>query len=145
MKKWIAFVLVTLCVFGLTGCSNHEETIWEWAQNLAQEDIVSAIPRSGVDSDRRIELEPLNDAEIFELVTLLNGLTKDNFTENKDLRGITPTFHLEINLASETYYINEAGAPDGALEMKYHEKQWWIDDTALTEFVQNVTSTKPVE
>ena len=145
MKKLTAFVLVVLWVFGLVGCSNNEVKIWEWTQNLEQEDIISAIPRSGVDSDKRIEFEPLNDAETLELVTLLNGLTKDSFTENKDLRGITPTFHLEIKIASETYYINEAGAPDGALEMKYHEKQWWIDNAALTEFVKTVTKTKPVQ
>lgn len=145
MKKLAAAALAVLCVFGLAGCFSNEVTIWEWAQNLEQENIISVIPRSGVDSDAYIEFESLTDEETLELVALLNGLTKDNFTENKDLRGITPTFHLEINTASETYYINESGAPDGALEMKYHDKQWWIDNAALTEFVQSVTNTKPAE
>ena len=145
MKRLTAFVLVVLSVFAFVGCSGNEEKVWQWAQNLTQEDIISAIPRSGVDSDECIEFEPLNDAETLELVTLLNGLTKDSFTENKDLRGITPTFHLEIKIGSETYYINEANAPDGVLEMKYQEKQWWIDDAALTEFVKKVTNTQPVQ
>ena len=145
MKKWIAFVLILGYVLGLAGCSNNEVKIWDWTYSLSQEDIISAIPRSGVDSDERIEFEPLNDEETLELVTLLHKLTKDSFTENKKLTGGTPTFHIEINIASETYYINEYNGPNGTLEIKYNEEQWLIDNAALTEFIKRVTNNKPIE
>ena len=117
--------------------------VWGWAQGLDREEIISAIPWRQDDEYR--ELEPINDEEILELVKLLNKLTKDNFTENKDLTGGTPTFGIEINTASETYHINESISPYGALEVRYNGKMWWIDNAELLDFVQRVTDTKRTE
>ena len=143
MKKLSALVLAVVCVFCLAGCADDETAVWTWAQNVSRDDILSVIPRSDVNGDDYQEFEPLDDAETLELVALLNELTEDSFTHNQNLAGITPSYHIELNLASETYYINEANAPNGALEMQYNEEQWWIDSAALMEFVQRVTNHAP--
>lgn len=145
-KNLIAVLLILVYAFGLFGCSNNEIRVWEWAQSLTQEDIVSAIPwHCGTE---HTESEPLNDEEIRELAALLNGLTKKNFTENKHLVGITATVGINLETDSETYHINYAPSPYGKygmLEMKYGEKQWWIDDTALLAFFERVTDSRPTE
>lgn len=145
-KNLIAVLLILVYAFGLFGCSNNEVRVWEWAQSLAQEDIVSAIPWH-CDTEHT-ESEPLNEEEIRELAALLNGLTKKNFTENKHLVGITATVGINLETDSETYHINYAPSPYGKygmLEMKYGEKQWWIDDTALLAFFERVTDSRPTE
>lgn len=145
-KNLIAVLLILVYAFGLFGCANNEVRVWEWAQSLAQEDIVSAIPWH-CDTEHT-ESEPLNEEEIRELAALLNGLTKKNFTENKHLVGITATVGINLETDSETYHINYAPSPYGKygmLEMKYGEKQWWIDDTALLAFFERVTDSRPTE
>ena len=146
MKKLIVLVLALICILSLIGCSNDKTKVWDWAQGLNQEDITSATPRRLGEADKAFE--PLSDAETIELVLLLNKLTKDSFTENKDLVGITPVVGIQIKLASETYNINYAPSPYGkygALEMGYNEKMWWIDDAALLDFFQRVTANIPTE
>ena len=146
MKRIIAALLILACVLSLFGCSKGEPKVWEWAQSLTQEDIVSAIPWH-CDTEHT-ESEPLNDEEIRELAALLNGLTKKNFTENKHLVGITATVGINLETDSETYHINYAPSPYGKygmLEMKYGEKQWWIDDTAVLAFFERVTDSRPTE
>ena len=140
MKKLIALVLVLVCVLGLVGCSNNEVKVWDWAQGLNQEDITSATPWSEGST-----FEALNDTEILDLVILLNKLTKDSFTENKKLTGGTPTFGIQIVIASETYNINESIHPNGALELKYNEKMWLIDNAELLGFIQKVADSTPTE
>jgi len=145
-KNLIAVLLILVYAFGLFGCSNNEVRVWEWAQSLTPKDIVSAIPWH-CDTEHT-ESEPLNDEEIRELAALLNGLTKKNFTENKHLVGITATVGINLETDSETYHINYAPSPYGKygmLEMKYGEKQLWIDDTALLAFFESVTDSKPKE
>lgn len=140
MKKLIAFVLALVCVLSLAGYSNAKGKVWDWAQSVKQEDISAAIPWSEGNS-----FEPLNDEEALELVTLLNKLTKADFTENKELTGGTPTFGIQIDIASKTYYINESIHPNGALEMNYNEKMWLIDNEALSGFIQKVADSTPTE
>ena len=139
-------VCFDICTFvSLTGCAKGETKVWDWVQSLRQEDVVSVIPRRDVDSDARREFPPLDEAEVQELLTLLGGLRKDSFTHNKHLRGGTPTFHVEMTLSSGSYYLNEYNGPGGALEIKYNDKQWLIEDAALAAFVRRVTQTESAQ
>ena len=137
IKKVITLVLALIFVSGLAGCSEKKPTVYDWVRGLNQEDITSATPWRQDEA-----FEPLNETETLELVSLLNKLTENSFTENKHLRGGTPTFGVEIVSASETFYLNESNGPNGALEMSYGEKLWWIDSVELYDFVQRVTDTK---
>lgn len=137
IKKVIALILALIFVSGLAGCSEKKPTVYDWAQGLNQEDITSATPWRQDEA-----FEPLNETETLELVSLLNKLTENSFTENKHLRGGTPVFGIEIVSASETFYLNESNGPNGALEMSYGEKLWWIDSVELYDFLQRVSDTK---
>ena len=140
MKRLIILATALVCVLGLVGCSEKEPAIWDWTKELEREDIVSVTPWSEENS-----FEALDDAATLDLVVLLNNLTKENFTENKDLTGGTPAFGIRISLASETFNINQSIHPNGALEIKYREKMWLIDNFELLDFVRTVTATTPVE
>ena len=140
MKKLMTFVLMLVCVLGLAGCSGRTATVWNWAKNVKQEDINAVTPWSDGNT-----LEPLDDTETLELITLLNKLTKDSFIENKELSGGTPTFGIQIDIASNTYNINDSIHPNGALEMNYNEKQWLINDEDLLSFIQKVAGVTPTE
>ena len=144
MKKIIAVLLTLSSILGLLGCS-HKEKVWDWTQGLTQENIVCATPWNQDKINQDDAFAPLDDQETLELVTLLNKLTKDSFTENKHLRGGTATYGLEITLDSEIYHLNEANGPHGTLEVSYNEKLWWIDDAELSAFVQRVTTEDPAE
>ena len=143
MKRLIALGLVILCVFAFAACSSSKERIWVWTQSVNQEDIRSVTPWRQ-DGEFTV-LEPLDDAQIRELVTLLNKLTKDSFTENKKLTGGTPVYGIEIVVDSVTYNLDDAIGSHGSLEIDDNEKMWWIDDETLSAFVQKVTDITPAE
>lgn len=145
MKKLIAFILAWICAFSFIGCSNDEVKVWDWVQSLDQENIVSVTPWSQDRINQDYAFKSLNDKEILELITLLNKLTQDSFTHNKHLRGGTPTFGVEIVIDSETYHMSEYNGPNGTLEIKYNEKQWIIDNTALFSFIQRITDSVTTE
>ena len=142
MKKAIATVLVLACVVGLPACSGKEK-IWDWAQGLKKEEVISAAP--WYRDTEFVEAEPLTEEEILELVTLLNGLTKKNFTQNKKGVGITPTVGLRMELSSGSCHINYAPSPYGKygmLEIGFlgdAEMPYWIDDGELLNFFEWVT------
>ena len=139
MKKVTAFVLVLACILTLVGCSN-EEKVWDWAQGITEADILSVTPW-----EQDAEPEPLDDAQVLELVTLLNNLTKKSFTQNKKGVGITPTVGLRIELTAGSCHINYAPSPYGKygmLEIGFLEDEempYWIDDAELLNFFERVT------
>ncbi len=134
MKKLIVLAFSVVCVLCLAGCSVKEATVWDWAQGLKQEDIVSASPWGEGNN-----FDALSQEETTELVILINNLTKNCFTKNSDLEGGTPTFGIQIDTATKTFYINESIAPSGALEIEYDKTMWWIDNTELLDFIRKVT------
>lgn len=116
-------------------------TVWDWAQGIQQVDINSATPWSEGKT-----FDALNDSQMRDLVKLLNKLTQDSFTENKDLTGGTPAFGIEIVIGSESYSINEYNGPNGKLELvRYNEAQWIIDDTYLFAFIKEITDNATSE
>lgn len=140
MKKMVTLMFILLGLLGLSGCSGNKEDVWEWAQCLTHDDIICAIPwyADGVYT----ELEPLSDAQLQELVTLLNCLTRKSFTQNKDLVGITPTTGIRIETTSGSYHLNNSPSPYGKygeLEIGYGGMPWWIDSAELLEFFETVT------
>ena len=64
MKKWIAFIMALICVFSFVSCSNNEVKVWDWAQSLDQEDLVSVTPWSQDKINQDDVFKPLNDKEI---------------------------------------------------------------------------------
>lgn len=149
MKKVIALVLSLVCVIGLVGCSNNKVKVWDWAQNLKQDDIVSVKPWH--QDKEYIESEPLSDEEVIEFVALLNKLTKKSFTQNKKGVGITPTVGMQIELSSGTCVLNYAPSPNGKygmLEISFlgdDEMLWWVDSVELLTFFEKVTDSASAE
>ncbi len=135
---WIIVLAVIACVIvAVCFLTNPQKASapYEWAHNIVVEDIEKV---TLVDSDR-----PLSQNEIISLVTLLNELTNDDFTENSELTGGTPTYGLIIQtVEGNRYYLNESIAPAGDLELNYGDKLWWIDDKELSAFVVGAASVK---
>ena len=142
MKKLISLILVLLCLCSLAACAKDQPKVWGWAQNLNRENVSSVEIWSTDD-----ENIPLDETQILELVTLLNHLSKGNFTENKKLVGITPLVGIKMQIDAEIYHINYAPSPNGKhgmLEISYGEKLWWIDDAALLDYFMTVIDGKQV-
>ena len=138
MKKMISLIFAITLALALVGCSDGKAKVWEWTQGLDQADIISATPWSQEKINQGDEFAALNDTQTRELVALLNELTKDSFTHNKHLRGGTSTYGMQINIAGQTYHLNEANGPHGSLELSYNEKLWWIDSQELSDFIRQM-------
>ncbi len=121
-------VLIAVVAVGCTFTrAENNNGPWSWARDLSQESVTS------VELWEANDLRPLSADEITTLVSILNSLKQENFTENKDLVGGTPGYGLRIITSSGEYDLNESIAPAGAFEMSYGDKQWWIDSAALYE------------
>ena len=126
----IAVVLIAAAAVGCT-FTGGKDTPWSWAQELSPDSIVSAV--SWKEND---DIETLDADEIDELISLMNHLEKSNFSENKRLAGGTPTYGLRIETEDGLYYLNEASP----IEIGYADRQWWIDDVDLTNFVRKTAA-----
>ena len=133
-------IAVAVIVVVAVGCTftGAEETDgpWSWAQSLTVDDITSTMPW-----DDRGNMSALTEDETAGLVRLLNSLTEVDFTENTKLTGGTPTYGLTIQTSDGEYHINESISPAGSLEILYGDRQWWINDDALSKFIREL----PVE
>lgn len=131
----IAVVLIAALAVGctFTGARDSEDTPWAWAQGINTGRITSAVPW-----DNTGDFEKLTDTEIETLITLLNNLQQVDFTENTELVGGTPTYGLQIETTDGSFNINESIALAGALEIKYKNSQWWINNETLCDFILNL-------
>ena len=139
MKKALAMALAIMCVLALAGCgADPAQEVCSWMQSLKAEDISEVqVWNMSTTEDLRAELTQEQTAE---LVSLLNALTKDNFTDNSEFVGGTAEFGVALKIDGKYYNINQSIDPRGALEVGYGEKLWWIDNDALTDFVKSVTA-----
>lgn len=140
--KMAVYTLVTVlliaavavgCTF--TGAKNDEDTPWAWAQDINTDRVTSAVPWGHTG-----DFENLIDTEIETLISLLNNLKQGDYTENTELVGGTPTYGLRIETTDGSFNINESIAPAGALEIKYKNSQWWINNEALHDFIKNLVA-----
>lgn len=135
----IAVLLIAAAAAACT-FTGVKDTPWRWAQALNPDDITSAVPWN--DNN---DIEILSSDEIETFTSLMNGLNKSDFTENKQLAGGTPEYGLRLQTPEGNYNINQSIAPYGALEIKYAGKQWWIESDELDSFVQSVTGKKSTD
>ncbi len=133
MKRLAALILAAVFLLSLAACSNGAA---EWAQELKAEDIDSAMAWSW-DGENDVQ-NYLGEEETAELVSLLNKLPDDAFTENTENAGITPSFGILIEIDGKYCKLNEADAPSGSLQLSRGDTQWWIDNDELTSFVKSV-------
>lgn len=137
MKKFAALILAAVCILSLAACSaKREKEICIWMHDLKAEDITTvSVWSMNIDKET---LTVLSTEKTAELVSLLNKLTDDSFTENSECVGGTPEYGIVLEIDGEYFCINQSIAPPGALETEYGDKQWWIDNDALTDFVKSV-------
>lgn len=129
----IAVVAIAALAVGCTFTGAKDgDTPWNWAQSLTSGDITAQVTLWSEDGNRAA----LTDEETAEFVRLLNALKDSDFTENTQLAGGTPTYGLTVQTSDGEYNINESIVPAGALEMSYGDKQWWIDNDDLAEFIK---------
>lgn len=137
MKKFAALILAAVCILSLAACSaKPEKEICIWMHDLKAEDITTvSVWSMNIDKET---LTVLSTEKTAELVSLLNKLTDDSFTENSECVGGTPEYGIVLEIDGEYFCINQSIAPPGALETEYGDKLWWIDNDALTDFVKSV-------
>lgn len=141
MKKALAMALAIMCVLALAGCgTNPAKEVLPWMQNLKADDIseVQVWNMSTAEDLKKV----LTKEETAELVSLLNALTEENFTDNSEFVGGTAEFGVTLKIDGKYYNINQSIDPRGDLEVGYGEKLWWIDNDALTDFVKSVTAVE---
>lgn len=148
MSKKCRIVLFTAVLIALAlvlaGCGKNYETPWEWIENLKSDDIESAViwyvPEADDKNDAKSTEEQqisLSDKEIDKLFIILYRLGESNFTENADNAGSTPQYGLKITMTDgKEYNINQSIAPQGALEMQYADKQWFLSSDKLDTFIK---------
>lgn len=137
MKKFAALILAAVCILSLAACSaKPEKEICIWMHDLKAEDITTvSVWSMNIDKET---LTVLSTEKTAELVSLLNKLTDDSFTENSECVGGTPEYGIVLEIDGEYFCINQSIAPPGALETEYGDKLWWIDNDELTSFVKSV-------
>lgn len=140
MKRFTALILAAVCMLLLSACSNDPA---KWAHEL-KADNINDVEVWNMYSEGDVTTA-LTAEKKSELVSLLNRLTDDSFTENSECVGGTPEYGIVIKIDGENYAINQSISPGGELEMEYGGKLWWIDNNALTDFVKGVTTLSPGE
>lgn len=125
----VAVLLIAAVAVGCTFTGANTDTPWAWAQSIDTNDASVYIWYS-TNNEKQ-----LTDTEKETLVSMLNSLKQGNFTQNKELAGITPDYGLRITTDGAEYYINEADTQSGSFEMNYDGKQWWIGSDELHSFI----------
>ena len=87
-------MLCAVLAFGLFGCSNNEARVWEWAQSLTQEDIVS----------RR----DFRD----KLIVTIDGADTRDIDDAISLEKVGDDYLLGVHIADVSHYVTEGSIID---------------------------------
>lgn len=159
-KIAILTAVIIVLALVLAGCGGSSyDTPWEWVQNLSSKDIESAFfwykqEKSDNDADTADDAEAetedkeaedageqkieLSEKDVDKLFTLLYRLGESNFTENTKSSDSTRDYGLMINMTDgNVYYILPSVDQQGALEMRYGNKMWFVESKKLTEFIES--------
>lgn len=135
---WVAAVAAVLIAAAAVGCTftgAEKDGPWAWAQELKASDI-----RSVVILDSGSEL---SSGETEDLISLLNGTEKEDYTEDMQPADGTPAHGLMLETNSGTYYLSESVSQDGTLELHYGDHLWQLDGEALFALVENAAALAP--
>lgn len=136
MKKIIVACLFCMFIL-LAGCSAGDKADFiEWMHEMEAEQTEVFFWSQPIMGNPGGETE-LTPEEEQELLSILDGLTKESMTWNKHLAGITPEYGFHLVVSGEDYNIDQAGAPHGQTEISYQGKQWWIESADLFEFLKS--------
>ena len=131
MKKVIAFLISAVLLFSVFGCEDKRVELVEYLNELKSEDIESV---KGWSEGKG--LFKVSDEQADRLIVLLNRVSKEIVTENRDLCGTTPLFGVIIETKQYRISIIESIAPYGALEVAFNGTQFWIDDDEMRKAVE---------
>lgn len=127
-KKTMAMLVGCVVLLGIVLTSGVG--VWSWAQSMRSGIVVHVVPwNNGEDQP------PLSAEETEVFLQMLHTLRIQDFTKNKKLTGGTPTCGVRIETVAGVYYLNEAFAPDGKLEIQHGGAQWWVRSPELAAFI----------
>ena len=131
MKKVVAILLSAVLLFGVFGCEDKRVELVECLNELKAQDVESVKGWSEGN-----DLFKVSDEQAERLIELLNRVSKEIVTENRDLRGTTPLFGVIIETKQYEISIIESIAPYGALEVAFTGTQFWIADAEMRKVVE---------
>lgn len=151
MNKRFRVVIVLLIVlamsFSLAGCGKKEAaTPWEWAQGLEDGDIESVLfwcsgeyGEQDDDDKEPVDKEFELDAnQIDRLLASLLSLEESDFSEISG-ENESALYGIRITMANgKEYDIRQSAKDDGTLQMTYADKEWLIDNMALTAYFESL-------
>jgi len=138
MKRAIVFVLIlACCMMILVGCNAHQDKadLVRWLHSIDKENTEVYLWNSDCESDGAECSLPLKEDEVECLTGIFADLSSADITLNKDLIDDTLDYGLLLVVDGVKCCISGADTPYGSSEICFREKQWWIDQHELRDFM----------
>ena len=132
MKKIISITFIFSIIILLVGCGPYgsKAKLLDWLHSVSHDDIEAYFWRNNAE-------HLLSSNDLQSRMIIFNDIKIEDLTENKELAGITPEYGLRLIVNEQDYHINQADAPGGQSEISFRNKQWWIENTELYDFMRN--------
>ena len=131
MRKLALFLLPIILY--LSACTAPVQGVANWATRLSAEEITNA---EAWTLNPYYTTTRLSQAEIDELVSIINSLDVSNFTEDTSLSSVSGEYGVVIYIRRRYFSITQSESRgNGRLEMMYNNKRWLINDDLLNEFI----------
>lgn len=132
-RKISALVTVILVITVSTGFQMRKpktDAPWRWAQELKLEQVLSVTAwQSGGD------LRELTEDQTESLVMLLNNLSREDFTENRQSEHEAVPFGIRIETVEGPFILNDSSSPNTPLAFSNEDANWWVDNESLSMFL----------